>query len=75
MSPIALPDPVLELHANDSSLISTNNNWKDNTPAEQQDITNNQLAPSNDLESAIVATLQPGTYTAIMSAARATPAA
>jgi glucose/arabinose dehydrogenase len=61
-----LPDPFLELHASDSSLISANNNWKDNTPAQQLDITSNQLAPSNDLESAIVATLQPGTYTAII---------
>jgi glucose/arabinose dehydrogenase len=64
--PDPLPDPVLELRANDNSLISTNNNWKENTPAEQQDLTNNQLAPSNDLESALVATLQPGTYTAII---------
>ena len=64
--PNPLPDPFLELHAGDSSLISTNNNWKENTPAQQQDLTNNQLAPSNDLESAIVATLQPGTYTAVI---------
>ena len=61
-----LPDPVLELRANDNSLISTNNNWKENTPAEQQDITNNQLAPTNDLEAALIATLQPGTYTTII---------
>ena len=64
--PDALPDPVLELHGGDGSLITTNNNWKDNTPAQQQDITNHQLAPANDLESALVATLQPGTYTAIV---------
>lgn len=64
--PNPLPDPFLELHAGDSSLISANNNWKDNTPAQQLEITSNQLAPSNDLESAIVATLQPGTYTAII---------
>ena len=64
--PDPLPDPVLELRANDNSLISTNNNWKENTPAEQQDINSNQLAPTNDLESALVATLQPGTYTAII---------
>jgi glucose/arabinose dehydrogenase len=64
--PAPLPNPFLELHAADSSLISTNNNWKDNTPAQQQDIANNQLAPPNDLESAIVATLQAGTYTAII---------
>jgi hypothetical protein len=64
--PNPLPDPFLELHANDSSIISTNNNWKENTLEQQQDITSNQLAPSNDLESAIVATLQPGTYTAVI---------
>jgi glucose/arabinose dehydrogenase len=61
-----LPDPVLELHAPDGSLITANNNWKDNTAQQQLDITNNQLAPGNDLESAIVATLQPGNYTAIV---------
>jgi glucose/arabinose dehydrogenase len=61
-----LPDPVLELHAGDGSLITTNNNWKDNSVQQQQDITSNQLAPPNDLESAIVITLQPGTYTAIV---------
>jgi glucose/arabinose dehydrogenase len=64
--PDALPDPVLELHGSDGSLITTNDNWKDNTPAQQQDIINNQLAPANDLESAIVATLQPATYTAVV---------
>lgn len=64
--PEVLPDPVLELHAGDGSLITTNNDWKDNTASQQQDIINNQLAPSNELESAIVITLQPGTYTAIV---------
>jgi glucose/arabinose dehydrogenase len=62
----ALADPVLELHGGDGSLITTNNNWKDNTAQQQQDIINNQLAPTNDLESAIVITLQPGNYTAII---------
>jgi len=50
----------------DGSLLTTNDNWKDNSAQQQQDITNNQLAPPNDLESAIVATLQPGSYTAIV---------
>lgn len=62
----ALADPVLELHGNDGSLITSNDNWKDNTAQQQQDIVNNQLAPGNDLESVIVITLQPGTYTAIL---------
>jgi glucose/arabinose dehydrogenase len=61
-----LSDPVLELHAGDGSLITTNNDWKDNTTQQQQDITANQLAPPNNLESAIVITLQPGTYTAVV---------
>jgi hypothetical protein len=61
-----LANPVLELHAGDGSLITTNNNWRDNTAQDQLDLTNNQLAPPNDLESAIVRTLQPGTYTAVV---------
>ena len=64
--PDPLVDPVLELHAGDGSLITTNNNWKDNTAPQQQDIINNQLAPPNDSESAIVITLQPGNYTGIV---------
>jgi glucose/arabinose dehydrogenase len=61
-----LADPVLELHAADGSLIASNDNWRDNSSATQQDIVNNQLAPPNDLESVIVAVLQPGNYTAII---------
>ncbi len=61
-----LPDPVLELHGSDGSLITSNNDWKENTAQAQTDIMNNQLAPPSDLESAIVSTLQPGSYTAIL---------
>jgi glucose/arabinose dehydrogenase len=61
-----LADPILELHGGDGSLITTNDNWKGNTAADQQDINNNHLAPANDSESAIVSTLQPGNYTAIV---------
>ncbi len=61
-----LPDPLLELHASGGSLITSNDNWKDNSAADQQDLTNNQLAPANDLEPAIVRSIQPGTYTAIV---------
>ena len=46
------------------SLITTNDNWKDN---QQTQIENSTLAPSNDMESAIVATLAPGSYTAIVA--------
>jgi glucose/arabinose dehydrogenase len=62
----ALADPFLELHRADGSLITSNNNWRENSAADQQEIVNNQLAPPNDAESAIVSTLQPGNYTAIV---------
>lgn len=61
--PNPLADPVLELHGTLGGLITTNNNWKD---TQQTEIANSQLAPPNDLESAIIATLQPGAYTAIV---------
>jgi hypothetical protein len=61
--PNALPDPVLELHGPGSFATVTNNNWRDNQEVE---IRNTGLAPGNDLESAIVATLDAGAYTAIV---------
>ena len=59
-----LADPVLELHAGDGSLITTNDNWK---VPDELNIEATGLQPSNDLESAIVTTLDPGSYTAIVS--------
>jgi WD40 repeat protein len=61
--PGALADPVLELRAADGSLIGQNNNWKDDA-VQAAELEANQIAPNHDLESAIVATLAPGTYTA-----------
>jgi glucose/arabinose dehydrogenase len=61
--PDPLADPVLELHGPTGALITSNNNWKE---TQQTEIANSQLAPQNDLESAIIATLQPGAYTAIV---------
>lgn len=59
----ALANPVLALHKPDGTVI-TNNNWKD---TQKTAITATGLAPTNDLESAIVATLAPGNYTAVLS--------
>ena len=59
----ALADPVLELRALDGSVIATNDNWTSDRAA----IEATGLQPSKDLESAIVATLDPGAYTAIVS--------
>jgi probable HAF family extracellular repeat protein len=63
----SLADPTLELDDAGGALIATNDNWNDTQEAE---IMATQLAPSNDLESAIVTTLLPGAYTAIVSGVR-----
>lgn len=58
-----LANPVLELRAADSSLLMSNNNWKD---TQRTEIENSGVAPTNDLESAIIATLPPANYTAVV---------
>jgi hypothetical protein len=59
----AMADTVLELHKSDGTIV-INDNWRDNQEAE---IIASTVPPSNDFESAIVATLDPGAYTAIVS--------
>jgi hypothetical protein len=59
----ALADPVIELHGPSGFITLTNNNWRDNQEAE---INATGLAPTDDRESAIVATLNPGAYTAVV---------
>ncbi len=58
-----LANPTLELHYPGDTTILTNNNWRDDQEAE---IMATGLAPSDDLESAILVTLDPGAYTAIV---------
>jgi hypothetical protein len=62
--PNPLADPVLELHGPAGFQTITNNNWRDTQEAE---IIATGRAPGNDLESAIVADLTPGAYTAILA--------
>ena len=50
----ALQDPTLELHNGDGTLIASDDNWRD---TQQAEIVATGLQPTNDLESAIVATL------------------
>ena len=67
--PGTLADPTLELHNADGTLVSTNDNWKidDRTHLSQQaKVQRFALAPPNDVESVVVATLLPGNYTAIV---------
>jgi hypothetical protein len=61
--PNVLADPVLELHGPGAFATVTNNNWRDTQEAAIQAT---GIPPVNDLESAILATLSPGTYTAIV---------
>ena len=61
--PGALGDPTLELRDGNGALIASNDNWRCTQEAE---IIATTIPPSNDLESAIVRDLAPGTYTAIV---------
>jgi hypothetical protein len=61
--PNALVDPVMELHGPAGFATITNDNWRDTQAPE---IIATGIPPSNDMESAILVTLDPGAYTAIV---------
>ena len=68
--PNPLQDPTLELHNRDGDKIATNDNWKIDDATQQSQETALQatgLAPSDSRESAILITLTPGNYTAILA--------
>jgi uncharacterized protein GlcG (DUF336 family) len=58
-----LTDPVLELHKPNGGVV-TNDDWRS---TQLLDIQATGIPPANNLESAIVATLAPGAYTAIVN--------
>jgi uncharacterized delta-60 repeat protein len=60
----ALSDPTLTLHDSNGSVIGTNDNWRD---AHQPEIEAAGLAPADDREAALFASLAPGAYTAIVA--------
>lgn len=64
--PGKLENPHLELRNEFGQLLESNDNWQDST--RKQDIINSTIAPTHDLESAIIATLQANnaSYTAIV---------
>jgi uncharacterized protein YkwD len=51
-----LGNPTLELHSS-STLLASNDDWKNSSPADKQAIIDSTIPPTNDLESAIVRTL------------------
>ena len=70
--PNPLADPTLELHDSTGALIASNDNWQHTiiggiiTTDQVRDILNSGHAPTDPRESAIIATLPPGNYTAIV---------
>ena len=62
----ALANPMLQLRDSNAALLAENNNWQDD-PAQASELTAIGLAPANDLESAMIAALPPGPYTALLS--------
>jgi hypothetical protein len=60
----ALSNPTLELRDGSGNLIASNDDWSTSTQA--ADIAATGISPSNSRESAIIATLAPGSYTAIV---------
>jgi hypothetical protein len=70
--PNPLADPTLELHNGTGALIASNDNWQHTiiggiiTSNQVQDIQNSGHAPGDASESAIIANLPPGNYTAIV---------
>ena len=70
--PNPLADPNLELHDRTGALIASNDNWMTTiiggiiTADQVRDIINSGLAPTDGRESAIIASLPPGNYTAIV---------
>ena len=62
--PNALANPTLELRDGSGAIITSNDNWGD--AANKQAISDSGYAPPNNLESAILTSLDPGNYTAIV---------
>jgi uncharacterized protein (DUF1800 family) len=61
-----LSDPIVELHDAAGNIIASNDNWRS---AQETEIINAGLAPANDLESALIATINTGAYTVVVRGA------
>jgi len=66
INPNPLADPTLELRDNNGTLVVYNNDWQDD-PAQAAELSAAGLAPTNNLEAAIAATLSPGPYTVLLA--------
>jgi hypothetical protein len=66
--PQPVANPAMELHGADGQLIAVNDNWQDD-PSEAADIQQTGIPPNDPRESAIVKSLLPGNYTALVRTA------
>jgi len=57
-------DPLLQLRSQSGALLVQNDNWKD---SQQAEIAATGLAPADDREAVIIATLTPGQYTGLLT--------
>jgi len=64
-----LQDPTLSLYDSNGNVMATNDNWRD---GHQPEVESAGLAPRDDRESALFASLSPGAYTAIVAGKGAT---
>ena len=64
--PNVLLNPELELHNGNGDVIYFDDNWRD---AQEAALVATGLQPSNDAEAAIIISLSPGNYTAIVRGA------
>ena len=69
----ALANPTLDLVNSSGTVIRSNNDWRDD-PAQRALIEAAGLAPSHAVEAALVETVAPGAYTAIVRGSNRTPA-
>jgi uncharacterized protein (DUF1800 family) len=61
-----LTDPLVELHDASGAIVASNDNWRS---TQQAELTSAGLAPADDLESALIATINPGAYTVVVKGA------
>jgi hypothetical protein len=61
-----LANPTLELRDGNGTLLIANDDWQDN-PVQAAELIADGLAPTNNLESGIAATLPPGLYTTLLA--------
>ena len=62
-----LANPLLVLHDSTGVVIATNDDWQTNS--NKQEIIDTGIPPADPLESALLVTLDPGAYTAIVTGA------